>query len=211
MNVIVLLYHVIEEEHDTLNYVYHNLLHLKADNYIYQLLDNLNLNLLSIRYNKILSYNDEIFNKFMYVIVMAVRKNIDNMNILVNKYMPYVIEKGNKYIKMYASILCLYIVNNFDVTMDYEYHDGLIVCLQTSSRWNDVVHFFYNKTMIYSCHIYDIFIQVIRLLYPKRNEKCQLINGLFALCKKKDMSAFSLFISLYYEKDEQTRYICDHI
>ena len=201
------IYYNILVQHDKLNYIYHNLLHLRADNYIWHLLYNLDIKLLSIKYDS--SYDDEILQKFMCIIMMAVKKEINNVNFLVDKYLNHVMDKGNKFTKMHCSLLSFYISVNYDVDPNYDYLNGLVGCLRSSKKWFDEIHFFYNGMIMYSCHIYDIFIHTVKILHYY--EDYQKTRDIMSLSKKKDMFMFKEFVALRYREDEVIRYIINSI
>lgn len=201
------VYYNIVNQDDKLNYIYHNLLHLKADNYIWRLLDNIEINLLTIKHDA--CYDDRTLEKMMYIVAIAVKKNITHMSSLVNKYLSHVLSKGNKFTKMYCSLLSFYIATNYDVGLNYDYVDGLIQCLLGSKKWFDEIHYFYNGTVIYSCHIYDIFIHIIKIFYL-RNDYFNT-KDLILLSRKKDMLMFKDFVALRYEEDEIIHYIVNSI
>jgi hypothetical protein len=169
--IIVKFYYYIEEEHKKFDYVYKNINFMKYDDYLIEMITDLNLDILVLSSkNKTL-----IFDKFIYIISVSVnfKMNTKINQIIINKYLPKIINNGSKHDVINACLVCFNAkYNNENIIIDFDYYHGLIECLQSSPRWNENILYFHNKKLISKYDLEEIFNDVTRYLYIKGDNFC---------------------------------------
>ena len=170
---IVELYYMIEQEYIRFEYVYKNINYVNVDSYLFRIIADLNFNILTLTVNNkfMLEYNSTAFDKFIYIISIAVNLDIDTkvLEIIINKYLPKIINYGKTYDVINACLLCSNI-DNQDIIINFNYHDGLIECLNLSPRWDELILYFHNKQLINRFHLKDVFDEVTSYLLSKNDD-----------------------------------------
>jgi len=173
-------YNTIEEENNKFEYVYKNVTYINFDIYLSRIITKINLNIIALSVDKlintnkkILQYDTLIFDKFIYIISIAVRHNINTTinEKIINKYIPKIIALGNKYDIINACLLSYNIsINDQKIKIKFDYYDGLIECLNLSPRWDENILYFHNKQLINKFDLKDIFTKVTKHLFQKNDD-----------------------------------------
>jgi len=184
INKIIEFYYIIEQEYVKFKYVYDNIRYINYDINIVRNIKDLSFDLVTISPNKsILQYNLSSFNKFIYIISIAVNFNIDIeiVQIIINKYLSKIIKYGNIYQIINACLLSFNTKIRYnDIIINYDYYEGLIKCLQLSPRWDENVLYFHNKQLLNKFNLREVFVEVSKYLLTKNhNYSCDIITELF--------------------------------
>lgn len=184
INKIIEYYHTIEQERSKFEYVYKNISCINFNISVLQKIRDLNFNLVTIYPNNKskLQYNLSSFNKFIYIISIAVNFNIDIeiVQIIINKYLSKIIKYGNTYQIINSCLLSFNTKIRYNnIIINYDYYGGLIKCLQLSPRWNENVLYFHNKQLLNKFNLKDVFTEVSKYLLTKdHNYSCNIISEL---------------------------------
>jgi len=165
---IVKLYYIIEQEEAKFEYVYKNINHISSNHLVIEKITCLNFDLITLSSKKSKLLHDVLlFDKFIYIISIAVNfdTNIKTIDTIINKYLSKIIKYGNVYDIINSCLLTFKIKLRYnDITINYNYYEGLIKCLQLSPRWNESILYFHNKHLLNKYNLKDIFIEVSKYL-----------------------------------------------
>ena len=173
---IIEYYNIIHQEHNKFEYVYKYISYINFDNYLLRIITDLNLNIISLSLNNkcILEYNSIIFDKFLYIISMAINFNI-NIKIkqqIIDNYLCKIINNGNKYDIINACLLSFSTkTNNKNIIINFDYYEGLIKCLYLSPRWDGYILYFHKKQLINKYNLKQVFIDVTKYLLIKNDDR----------------------------------------
>ena len=162
---IILFHNIIEQENIKFEYVYENIKYINIDDYLIKIIKDLNFDLITIMLNNksMLEYNSNILDKFIYIISSAANLSLDieMLQIIINKYIPKIINHGKTYDFINACLLCFITkTNNQNIIINFDYKEGLIKCLHLSPRWDELILYFHNKQLINKFYLGDIVCEV---------------------------------------------------
>ncbi len=135
--------------------------------------------------------------KIIYIIFVCLKNYHPDISFIVNKYLSIINNLGDKYSIINASLTAFYVIKKYEnIIINYNYYNGLLLCLNQSSKWDDIIRLYYHKNLLYKIDICEIVIHLIKYFHDNINDEGNnnLIIDILHRCKLKGLQYYNFII-----------------